>query len=335
MLFETIHIPAVYFDLPNDEDTTNIYCSMLIAILHSTLRNCVVLVDENGVIEKDLAYAIKEWPPKFSKKGMELMELLKKRDRFVPTKLFREALSSTCVHKSCFLAKSIYLTCSPELLLGKKICVECNCLTNFVCVENYSISPFIGIREQREVINLTAGQWEKREFEKSVWLPIFRHAKHIKFFDRYIGRSLKYNRELDRFDVAAHYENNLNWILSQIISVSGEKKQLIEIYCGVGADNNTRQNPSLAAKTLKAWAKSRERYFGRITGHEINIYIKYESREDQLRHSRFLITDQIAVLFEGGFELLREDGYVKDTVIALIPNPEDYERDIHRLPDVL
>ncbi len=62
--------------------------------------------------------------------------------------------------------------------------------------------------------------------------------------------------------------------------------------------------------------------------------VKAERHSAEMPHARCIITDQIALSADCGFDLLKRDGRIRDVVIGLLPNRGEIERQARPLPDV-
>ena len=87
MLLNTVHIPSIYTELPINSGNAGVNYSLMQTILEQAEENCVILVDDKGLILHDIHDGIKSWDPKFKVRARELMVRLKYRNRFVPTHL--------------------------------------------------------------------------------------------------------------------------------------------------------------------------------------------------------------------------------------------------------
>jgi hypothetical protein len=134
-------------------------------------------------------------------------------------------------------------------------------------------------------------------------MPVLRTAKNVKIYDRYIGRSMV-RRGFGFVGVAPGYKRSLEWIVSVFKTLGGASRGgVFEIYCGVDAAAiSTKFRPQLRIEAAKLEAALKS-----ILGANVQVTLKEESKAAQCPHGRYLITDQVAVLVERGFDLLWDD----------------------------
>src|SRR3989442_9359757 len=100
MLMRTILLPSTLDTVPEDPLSQRLFCSVCIRLLHDLLENGVVLVDEGNCVTGALFQALDKWPPKFRKRGKELLTRLRALNRFVKVPA-DYVLSSICRAAPC------------------------------------------------------------------------------------------------------------------------------------------------------------------------------------------------------------------------------------------
>ena len=167
----------------------------------------------------------------------------------------------------------------------------------------YFISDFSRRRRDRLSYVLGDGKWNKTDFEREILKPIFDTAKHIKIFDRWIGKSA-FNKHRGTVQFNRNYKRTLEWIIQVFKNVGGAGRGgIFEIYCGIeGGSLNARQSGQLKSEMQKFEAAIRA-----ATAIPVQIILKNESNTSKCPHGRYLVTDQVSVLIDRGFDLLWDD----------------------------
>jgi hypothetical protein len=197
------------------------------------------------------------------------------------------------------------------------------------CIEalEYFISEFSRHRRDKLAYVLGNGQWNQFDFERDVLRPVFATAKHVKIYDRYIGRSLVNSKGgIVRF--SDNYKRTLEWMIQVFRDVGGASRGgVFEIYCGIGG----RRISSSKRARIRTEMQNFEAAAQAGTGIPVQIFLKQESLNAQCPHGRYLATDQATVLIERGFDLLWDD----NTMQAAGLNPAADPRPIRDVAVVL
>jgi hypothetical protein len=327
MLVRTILLPSIFRVNP---EKSHAEYGMVIRFLQNLEKNGIVLVDDTDCI---LAYGedIKKWPQKFRTKAQELLIALRKKDRFVEKSL-NDQVQANCQNPQCqpyIRMAKIYL---PPAIISRDHCNECAAkeLTKFSRIEvvdiaEYSISNFDAHLNLNDYF-FAKGELTPREFEKKVLIPLLRDAKQVKIYDRYIGRSIL------RKENANQYEFTIKWILDVFLRVRDSKlKGVFEVYGGL----NTRSIPKHkkiqdaidALRALETDCKQVHPHF--------KLIIKDETKGSEMPHDRFLFTNQVAVSFGCGFNLLfGNPSLLRDVKIDYFSDPGKIEQEVRNLPDL-
>ncbi len=329
MLFRTIHIPAVYTLPPSGGAHELIHCSLLLLILEGFVGNGLILVDETGQIRKAISDAVQNWPPDYRKKGEEILIQLDKRNRFVGVSTAEDITPPACPEPLCQLALKIAQSEDFDLCLAKLNCSDCMSLPGAVDPLSYSATGAIVAILNRGSVVLNDGEWDKTLFEANVLYPVLRHAKHVKIIDRWVGRSLEWKG--GTFRIAENYARALQWIFEQFVTtVGGRYTSGFEVFCGI-RDRDCHGHAEDAAQTLKRWAADRTNEFG----YPMTIHVKLEVPTQEMRHDRYLITDQVAIHVGRGIDLLQRDcRHVRDVTLGIIQDPGKIETEVKNLKEI-
>ena len=314
MLLKTILSPSVLQGIPEDELAQKLFCNSQIQLLQDLTDNCVVIVDSNQSIKKEIIAAIEKWPVKFRKPAKEILKLLANRNRFV-TLTVQYSLCSNCNNPTCQKCIGMALNCFPNAIFITEDC--CLCIKNQslpirpIDASEYGISPFFKQRRQFNSITLSNGEWEQEKFEDKVLTPLFGDAKHIKIYDRMIGRATGQSAVMPE-----HYQSTLEWLLDVFLQKSSsQRERVFEVYSGIDVRYLNPKEVSDTQALLRKFETNMQRKYN----FPFKITLKQEDGRDQeMPHGRYLITDQIGILIERGFDLLWTDQQMKDA--KLIPN---------------
>jgi hypothetical protein len=183
----------------------------------------------------------------------------------------------------------------------------------------YFISDFSRRRRERLTYVLGDGQWNQVDFEREVLTPLFATSKHVKIYDRWIGRSA-FNRQRGFIKFNDNYKRTLEFVIHTFSKLGGGTRGgLFEIYCGIeghilsrsqrGRIRNEMHNFQLAVQAA--------------TTIPVQVILKEESFTTQCPHGRYLVTDQVAVLIDRGFDLLWDDNRMRGMGLnpAVDPRP--------------
>lgn len=303
---------------------------VIIIILMSFVKSGVILVDDQSEVLQAITKNIDGWNPKFKPKVKELLKKLKKKNRFIATSL-TSPLHQVCSHQienSCikiFTSEEFY-----RIIALHAQCVDVTQVGNKITfIEDYSISPLAG-KLNRSSLTLNVGEWKQDMFEQEILIPIFRDAKHIKIYDRWIGRSVPQGQ--------TNHQITLEWLIEVFQKYARIKTDTIfEVYCGI--DTRTRPNQQTidiprAVASLRQFENSinsRYSYF--------NLIIKEEGYSNELPHDRYLFTEQTAIYIGRGFDLFvdRNEAYprrIRDVEIGYCSEPEKIIQATNRLPSL-
>jgi hypothetical protein len=323
MLVRTVILPSVFTSIP--ENQPSLYRIVINLLLTLEEKNGLILVDDHESIQKFLIAGIGKWPQKYRKEAQVVLKRLNSKNRFVKVSIKSES-QLTCDKKPCYHCIKIALDYCPTAVITRQECYLCAtqhlALVNTVKVVDIVEDSISNLFPSDYV--LKKGEWNQQEFEQNILVPLLRDAKNVKIFDRYIGRSiLKPN--------AAKYKLTLEWIFDVFLQERGSKfKGVFEVYGGVGIDISKKEIP-IAVDQLRNLETELQKKHPDFT-----LIIKKETQKSQMHHDRFLITDQVAVSFGRGFNLL--DGsspkLVQDISIAYCSEPGKIEQAVRTLQDL-
>jgi hypothetical protein len=339
MLVRTILLPSILRANPENQPA---HYGMVIRLLQDLEKNGVMLLDDTNCIRASLLQDIPKWPVKFRKKAEVILTALKKKNRFVEVSL-KDEVQATCKNKPCQQCIRIATIYSPPAILASQGCNQCAQAqlasipsVEVVDVAEYSISNFFESHLKPSDRLLKKAEWKQDKFEQEILIPLFRDAKHIKIYDRWVGRSVLTHPDIGQ--LTDNYKLSLEWILEVFLresrlGVGG----IFEVYTGL----DTRQLKKADVSTFVASLRQFE--FHRKTAQSFpnfKVIIKEETKDSQMPHDRYLITNQVAVSIDRGLDLLldkRKSPYprlIRDVRIDYCSESEKLEQYVRTLPDL-
>ena len=306
MLLQTTVPPQLLSGMPADPLSQKLFCNLWLGLLYDCVESCVLVLPGNHVAESDYLTALAAWPPKYQKRGQELLTMLRQRRRFVPSEL-AYVPAATCADPACQAFIGVATVNTEAFHFIDEKCALC---PNFpplsprsVEALEYFVSQLSRLRRERLAYVLGDGQWKQSDFERQVLRPVLATAKHVKIYDRWIGRSaldLRYGRV--RF--SPRYRQTLDWVVGVFLGAGGAGRGgVFEIYCGIESHLiNARQRAQLKAEMQNFQTAIRA-----ATGIPVQLLLKEETYAARCPHGRYLVTDQAGVLIDRGFDLLWDD----------------------------
>jgi len=310
MLLQATVSPYLLTRLPSDPFTQKLFCNLWLGLLYDFAENCVVILPGKHVGEGDYMSAVSTWPVKYQKRAQELVAMLRLRRRFIPSQVAYTP-AATCPEANCqpFIGVSIANTEAFHLVAEQ--CARC---ANNVALAprsiealEYFISDFSRRRRDRLAHILGDGQWNQGDFERDILEPVLATAKHVKIYDRWIGRSA-FNRvrKIVRFN--DNYKRTLEWVVQVFGKVGGAARGgVFEIYCGIEGHSI----PAGQRTRIRTEMQNFEAAVRMATGVPVQLFLKEESRTMHCPHGRYLVTDQTTVLIDRGFDLLWDDNKMR------------------------
>ena len=336
MLIRTTLLPSVFTFPPGD--TASVY-GMVIGLLQILEKTGVILVDDEQCISDAFSQRFNRWPEssnKFKKKAQVLLKELDKKNRIVSVRL-QGQVSSDCGDRSCQYCIRIAKDYLPIAVLARQACNPCvqNQLVHLstvrvIDVDEYTIDDAFCSRLTPRDHVFDHGEGKQHKFEQEILVPLFRDAKHVKIYDRYIGRSILQKN-------ADNYKLALEWILEVFVRES-RKPGVFEIYSGFYTQPHPNQPPA-DVPGAKVALRQLETDMRKIYPN-FKLIIKNENRCHQLPHDRYLVTNQVAVSIGRGFDLLldkRSSLYprrMRDVHINYCSESGKIEQAFRRLPNL-
>lgn len=342
MIFETIHLPILY-SIDREDLRADLKYGACIQILRDALENCLILYPVGQGTFEDINASLKRWPSTRSKKAIAVLMQLRNRNRFVAVSFDRHG-GRLSARNSCCESLAITQLTKPDALIGPDICQRAPICaiesSRIITLENYAFSGFADERRNGLTCELRAGEWSKVEFEQRVWKRVFRHARHVRLFDRWVGRktcemidklspthvtALSSGQDFTTRDewstmFPANFERGLTWIFEQFMMHSrcGER---FELTTEISPRNFSRQIPNRAmvsaGNILCQFADKLSASSGaRKTGIRFDLKIKTGTYDSEMAHARFLVTDQIKLSIDPGFDLLDSRGNLRAVRIS-------------------
>jgi len=337
MLVRIILLPSTLTSIPDDRAS---FYSLAIKLLQELKKTGVILVDNEDCIKTNLAQRVRQWPVKFRKPAQVLLEELDKKNRIVKVPLNSE-IQSTCGNEPCQQCIRIAKSYLPLAVLARQDCNQCAerqlaevATVKVVEVDEYTINDdFCAHLELRDRI-FEQGEGKQNKFEQEILIPLFRDAKHVKIYDRWIGRSILTKN-------ADNYKRTLKWVLNVFVRNSRlGKTGVFEVYTGFYTQKHPRQR-HLDVSVSKAVVALRQLETDMQQAHpKFRLILKNETQPKQLPHHRYLITNQVAVSIDRDFDLLLGKATslypqrLRDVHIAYCSEPGKIEKAVVGLPDL-
>jgi hypothetical protein len=196
MLSEAVLLPSALDSSSVDLQCRPLFCSIALNVLIDLQDRGVVLVDDQNRVTKDLVDRVRDWPEKFRKRALELIAHLKRNGRFAVSSGYPVNVGS-CTQQSCKECLGIAMSGRPDCVMCSDRCLSRvrNDLSSRSAIEviditQYPLSRLCKAYRANSSLVLVDGQWDEQRFESRVLVPLFKHAKHVKIIDRYIGRSI-------------------------------------------------------------------------------------------------------------------------------------------------
>ena len=346
----TICLSPPAFEIPLDGDPSA-FCALALNFLHEIVENCVILVDRcvPSLTSAAIIRALDKWPHKYRVPAKFLLGKLREQRRFVSISNYSEALS--CKGKTCAHTVGIACNAHPTAILVRKECQSgirsLLSKTDVITFSDYPISEFSRLRRAAKHIGIPFGNMTQEDADERIFGPVIRHATHVKIIDRYIGRSVP-GRDSGVAALSIDYQRSLEWICNiyhRAVTQNGTMaKATLEIWCGLESNQLASTDIAAAVKHLRAW-ESKMQAKGIPN---LSLHIKKESHLGAMPHARYLITDQLALLVDRGFEILCSDSQMRtlslnasrtlrllrDCEIALLPDSSRIFTEIRRLDNI-
>lgn len=352
MLYRTLISPSVFSSLPKESRSQDLFCNAVNGCLLDLLENGVIVdfLDGEQSVAKLFQKLVDDWPIKRKQKVRELIKKLEKKSRFATIPVQHKDFDTEKIHVKSNLCESYIMlldsNSSIPLITGQNCCIE-SCKTSMptisvIDIDNYSDSQLAqDLRRAKTENNFGSGDITKYEFEKKILIPVFRDAKHIKIFDRYIGRSLLDNYS-GNIRVSRHlkggYRKTLEWMIEVFFrETSHRMHSTFEIYTGIDKIYDLSETD---IQDIESAFQSFHNYLNKKYSIEIKFFVKKEKHKDinsfklELRHQRYIITEQVGLSIDRGCDLLLND-LMRDVSVSFISKTDAITRDTNKLEDLL
>ncbi|MGH2457587.1 MAG: hypothetical protein ACRDIY_01830 [Chloroflexota bacterium] len=335
-----VHFPTVYRGPSTGDDGNRYYYDVILQILGDAERGCVVLLDPDGAIDREIEQAIAAWPPRHKKRVQLLRAQLKKRHRLIT--LASSARAAGCRRSGCAAAAGV-AACSaaetPWVILPDSCAAGASCLTptrRVLRIDEYTTSELVERVRRLDVRHIPA-ETPLAAFETEVIRPLFRYTKHVKVFDRWIGRSML-EANLRGDERPNWFLTSLAWLFDQFAVWSAPRDgRLFEVTTGIRIDSPQSRSVGIQiSRQFAEWARELTARHG-PDGPVLQLRVKEEAAGRELPHDRFLITDQIALNVTGGFDLLRGARgrqWVREATLSQEREPGAIELGFRARPDL-
>lgn len=334
--------------------SANAHCSLVIAFLRDLQDNGVVLEDEQAapgetdkksITHSAIREAIDTWPQQYRSKVKTLFNALRVHNRFV--KIPKAPSAATCENRPCQYAIGIAGSRQADALLVSDDCKnsvkKALQKTEVFTAESYALSDFNERLKKCMEQRISSGELTQSQAEQRIFGPLLRYAKHLKIIDRYIGRSVP-ARESGSARLGEDYKRSLEWICS-IFRDKSERwssGSRVEIFSGIDVQKISPNDLQASIQALREWEQEmiKKGYGG------LKLYLFEENHKNEMPHARYLLTDQIGILVDRGFDLLlsanqmrtkgsskaSNERQLKDCAFAVIREAGQIEAEVRKLP---
>jgi hypothetical protein len=320
MLTRTIIFPCIF--------TSESFQSPSVTLLQDILKSGVIFLDYDDKMWNEILKNIGNWNQDFKKEVQKILEQLDKNKRIVRLSISEQ------IYNSC--NNPLIGDCENQIQTDKDffalVALRRECVIPKTINQKLTTIDKYVLSKLRDSLNtsgfvLSSSEWRQDDFEKKILIPLFRDAKHIKVFDRWIGRSVPQGQ--------SHHQATLWWLVEVFQKFATIRTDTIfEVYCGIDCRKLTQAKISGAVKTLRQFEAEMIKLFPYF-----KLFIKNEVSGNQLPHDRYLITNQTAIYIGRGFDLFvdTKESYprrIKDVQIGYCSNPEKVEPFYRKLPDL-
>ncbi len=309
--------------------------SALISLLEHLQETGIVMIDDQNCIKGALYQEIKKLPTnvKYKDKLVKIFKQLKDKNRFSEFSI-QGTIPSNCQDKPCQYCIKLAEDYLPMAILTRQNCNPCansqlakQSGIQVINVDEYQLDDYFCSMIKYHDYVYKSGQVRQDKFEQEVLIPLFRDAKHVKIYDRWIGRSI-----LERNSDS--YELTLEWMLKVFIENS-PKHGNFEVYTGfLETDTSIHKVKYAKAELHSLKTRLKTKYS------KFDLFSKKEIGNNQLPHQRYIVTNQVAISLDRGLDLLvekRNKPYprlLRDVNINYCSEPGKIEVEVIRLDDL-
>jgi hypothetical protein len=348
MLVRTVLSPSV-FTIPPEEKVASY--SLVIGLLQSLENNGIILVDDANSVGIDFYNKIQNWSKcnKFQKQAKKVLKQLHNKNRLVKVPV-KGGFRPQCQEQPCQYCIEIARNELPIAFLARHECKSCtqSQLAMLSKLKVIDVEMYVLDEEFCSLINrcdrvFAPGEATQDKFEQEILIPLFREAKSVKIYDRYLGRSLLSQNKAD------NYKLTLGWIL-EVFKRESRKPRFFEVYGGFltkSTDEEKRDSKKKKAGRKKAFdisevenARCKLEFDLQRIFAEFKVIIKKETQGNELPHERYIITDQVAISVDRGSDLFLNKknsqnlGELKDVHIGYCSDLGKIEQYVRRMPSL-
>jgi hypothetical protein len=207
VILRTVHLPDLYRSASAHPEIQPYYFDACLRVLREAAENCVILGDRDGIVRRDIASAVDNWPVKYRRKGQEILKRLDRLNRFVE---IDDIDTESCTDEVCGRALAAARVGAPAAVLipDRCGCRRRGCLggsSGNIRLGEYGTSEFAEHRQSRTNIDLSYGEWRQADFDEQVWRPLFCDAKYVRIYDPIVGTKVANS-------LAPNFSESLEWI---------------------------------------------------------------------------------------------------------------------------
>jgi hypothetical protein len=117
MLFPIIVSPEVFSASSNS-------CNSRTALLKKLFENCIIIVDDNKALMKEIQAEIEKWPVNFRKPAKEILRQMRQKNRIVATRKKYE-IHEECQYQNCQYCVGICKADMINTIITTQSCCQC------------------------------------------------------------------------------------------------------------------------------------------------------------------------------------------------------------------
>ncbi len=291
-------------------EATELRCSAALVLLDDLAALGLAVVSNQDGRRRVFVDQLDAWPESHRKAGQAVLAQLGKRNRIWPSET--NVPDPRCAYGACGYELALLAAGgSLEACVGSSQSAACDAPVaasklpmGFFAVEKYAASA---LRKYlcRRAIATRDGSWTEVDLRGRVTTPLFRTATHAKLLDRHFGRAIQ------RSEIGGYFRA-VHWFASEFARFSRPGVgRTFEVYTGIDTrplgltgDWSRESIISVAVPRLRTFERELQREFGL----GFRLLLKEETHEAEMRHARYLVTDQMSILVERGMDLFWSNG---------------------------
>lgn len=317
MIYALVHSPDIYS--PEEFYKNSLYPSVLLSTLKSWMRNCVILVDNQNRLTGRILSHLNGMPPQDKKNIKVCLEKLMKNNRIIGRNI--DTVLGEGTDNDFKVCREIVINHHPDAFIVAAKNVEAlndqadPCEGKTVVLSEY---PSSSLFDDIGRYDFTIGT----EHDYTIIEGALRYARHIKIFDRNIGRYW-----------GEDYRQSLEYFFDLYRDVGEYSKEgRIEIVTGMveNKDEDRRKNQEKYESLFVDFREKVEQEYP----FEIRFTIKRESSSKNLPHPRYLRTDQFLIQLDAGFKFFNfVTGKTRSNVLSVKEMAFPFEFDYLGMPN--